>query len=66
MMESQYWTLIDTEHFELNMVTEPYTIALGIAIKPISFTGGKANNLCIFVDLVFFTFELEFRWKVNV
>lgn len=63
--KDQYWTVVDTDHFEFNVSTEPYTMALGVTIKPTSFTGGKANNMCVFIDIVFFTLEFEFRWKIN-
>ena len=59
--KNKYYDLIDLGWFSAELMCRFDSAAVGITIGPNSFTGGKMNNLCIYVDLLFWTLELELR-----
>ena len=62
---NRYHTLVDTDSFTAELMCRLDSFSLGITVGPNTFIGGKIGNMCVYIDILFWTLELEFRRRPN-
>ena len=62
---NRYHTLIDTDYFTAELMRRLDSFSVGLTVGPNAFTGGKMSNICVYIDILFWTLELEFRRYPN-
>lgn len=59
----KYYDLIDSDHLEVSLVYTKDHVALGATMGPNSFKGKKWCNFMVWLDFLFWSLEVEFKFK---
>ena len=55
--------IIDTKHFIFDVLYRPRSLGLGITIGNNKTRFGKWTNVYLEIDILFWTFGFEIKWK---
>ena len=61
LLRNKYISLLDYDHFEIDIMFNPDIVDFGISLGSTSFKGNKIDNLFVDFKFLFFTLGMEIK-----